>query len=164
MTKRLAAAVPQQATDHQADPCILILEDDRKDRQLLQRLILSVESNARIYCAETISAAKQLASEHFFDAVVFDYSLPDGFGTAFAADLRKSDQENRILLFLISGWPSSFLSIEARKAQIDKTFFKQEFGLRQVALMIRAIRMRHKLLAKSQVSAEILTFPNQRHD
>lgn len=67
---------------------ILLVEDDanilRTNRRILER------EGFNVLCADTLSEARSMLSEHTVDALVLDIMLPDGSGLAFCKEIRSS--------------------------------------------------------------------------
>ena len=67
---------------------LLIIEDSEETVDLI-RLILSNESNIKIFDANTIKDSIDLIKKDIFDIILLDLSLPDGNGTYVCEQVRK---------------------------------------------------------------------------
>ena len=67
---------------------LLIIEDSEETVDLI-RLILSNESDIKIFEANTIKDGMNLIKKDAFDIILLDLSLPDGNGTYICEQVRK---------------------------------------------------------------------------
>ena len=70
---------------------LLIIEDSEETVDLI-RLILSNESDIKIFDANTIKDSINLIKKDIFDIILLDLSLPDGNGTYVCEQVRKSPE------------------------------------------------------------------------
>ena len=70
---------------------ILIVEDDRDVRMLLQHVLL--DAGYAVDCAESVGAARALLREQSYDLVLTDGKLADGSGIAVADDAVARDMK-----------------------------------------------------------------------
>ena len=67
---------------------LLIIEDSEETVDLI-RLILSNESDIKIFDANSIKDSINLIKKDIFDIILLDLSLPDGNGTYVCEQVRK---------------------------------------------------------------------------
>ncbi len=88
---------------------ILVVEDDRGDRQLLTQILERQE--VQTLPAETVADGLALARQESLDAAILDVKLPDGDGIDLFRQIRKIDATLPVIFVTASG--SSNTAIEA---------------------------------------------------
>lgn len=84
-----------------ADPLILLVEDDSRLRDLLQRYL---ESQAlRVRAVANLAGMRAQLAQHHVDLIVLDLMLPDGDGLAACRDLRAAGEATPILILTARG-------------------------------------------------------------
>ncbi|QDU69377.1 sigma-54-dependent transcriptional regulator [Engelhardtia mirabilis] len=74
----------------------LLLDDDRRTREVLARLVDGDDFKARL--APDIATARRLAGERFPDCAILDLDLPDGNGLDFFKELREQGEVEVLIL------------------------------------------------------------------
>ena len=87
---------PAQATPDEDAPHILIVDDDRRIRELLQRYL--AEHGYRISAAENAGEARAKLAGLAFDLIVLDVMMPGESGLDFAASLRRTSSVPILML------------------------------------------------------------------
>jgi two-component system, OmpR family, phosphate regulon response regulator OmpR len=124
-------------------PHILVVDDDRRIRQLLQTYL--VESGFRVTVAPTAREARSRMDGIVFDLIVLDIMMPGESGLAFTAVLRENG--NRVPILMLSALADSGDRIDGLSAGSDdylaKPFEPRELLLRIQNLLRRAAPAPH---------------------
>ena len=71
---------------------ILVLEDEKSQRDVLVRIIEKNFLDSRVYSSESLAKARKLLKEKRFDLFLLDIEVLDGSGIDFAKEIRKIDK------------------------------------------------------------------------
>lgn len=71
---------------------ILVLEDEKSQRDVLVRIIEKNFLDSRVYSSESLAKARKLLKEKKFDLFLLDIEVLDGSGIDFAKEIRKIDK------------------------------------------------------------------------
>ena len=71
---------------------ILLIEDDRQQKELLVKTIEKSYADVKVYDAETIKEASKILEDRTIDLFLIDINLPDGSGLEFAKGIREIPQ------------------------------------------------------------------------
>lgn len=127
---------------------ILLVEDDREDALILERVILRSDlSTAQTEHRETLTAAKQALAADDFDVVLLDLGLPDGDGISALPEIMQSG----VPVLVLTGNDDVELALEAmrRGAQdyILKDCLDASVLSRSVRYAVERQRLHDELLA-----------------
>jgi two-component system phosphate regulon response regulator OmpR len=129
------APVPIRPADDA--PHLLLVDDDRRIRDLLSRYLAS--EGYRITTAETAAAARaKLASLHF-DLLILDVMMPGETGFEFASSIRKSSAVPILMLTARDAAESRITGLElGADDYVSKPFEPRELSLRIANILKRA--------------------------
>ena len=118
-------------------PHLLVVDDDRRLRDLLQRYLAA--NGFRVSAASDAAHARTLIRSIEFDGLVLDVMMPGESGLDLAADLRRS-HDFPILMLTARGEPEDRIAGFERGADdyLAKPFEPRELMLRLTALLRRA--------------------------
>jgi len=132
-------------TDEQAQPRLLIVDDEDFVRDLLEEILEGEDCDVRV--ASSGSEALALFREFPFDAVCTDVGMPGMSGWELAREIRHSNQQ--IPIAVITGWGESVGSNEQKAAGVDWVIAKP-FTADRITELVRDIaRRRESSKAKS---------------
>jgi len=80
----------------------LLLVDDNKDIQKLNKEMLERRGDYKITLAMNLAEAREQISEHCPDLIILDIMLPDGSGLDFIKELRNRHEEKDIPVLLLT--------------------------------------------------------------
>ncbi|MEM9812290.1 MAG: response regulator [Pseudomonadota bacterium] len=123
-------------------PRILVVEDDRVDRQTIWRALRKIDRELDIQFAVTIEDARRRLATTSFRGIVLDNTLPDGFGADLAVELSVHETLSRLPVFILSGWPSPFMETKAEEANVCEVLTKDSFGEDAARRMVAAFLRR----------------------
>lgn len=123
-------------------PRILVVEDDRVDRQTIWRALRKIDRELDIQFAVTIEDARRRLATTSFRGIVLDNTLPDGFGADLAVELSAHETLSRLPVFILSGWPSPFMETKAEEANVCEVLTKDSFGEDAARRMVAAFLRR----------------------
>ncbi len=145
------------------NPLTLVIDDEPDIRELLE--ITLNRMNIQTLCAEDISSAKKLLSEHNFDLCLTDMKLPDGNGLDLVDYIQQT--ERPIPVAVITAHGSMDIAIKAMKKgafdflskPVDLTVLRDlvnnALKLSTPTQIKKERRTRHLLLGNSQSMREI---------
>jgi len=84
-----------------AEPLILLVEDDPRLRDLLERYLAS--QALRVRAVANLAGMRAQLAQHHVDLIVLDLMLPDGDGLTACRDLRAAGDETPILILTARG-------------------------------------------------------------
>jgi two-component system, OmpR family, phosphate regulon response regulator OmpR len=131
------AAVPVPVPPADDAPHLLVVDDDRRIRNLLSRFLSG--EGYRISVAENAAVARaKLASLHF-DLLILDVMMPGETGFDFAKDLRKSSAVPILMLTARDAAESRITGLElGADDYVSKPFEPRELSLRIANILKRA--------------------------
>jgi len=125
--------------DHDTQPHVLVVDDDRRLRDLLQRFLS--ENGFRVTTAQDAAAAWQSLGAFDFDVIVLDVMMPGENGRDFAANLRR---QREVPILMLTAMAESGDRIAGLESGVDdylvKPFEPRELVLRLKAILRRAPR------------------------
>lgn len=121
----------------QAEPHLLVVDDDARLRNLLQRFLS--EQGFRVTAAADAAAARQALHSMAFDLLVLDVMMPGESGLDLTEGLRREGQEVPILMLTAAGAPDDRIAGFERGAD---DYLAKPFDPRELALRIRTILKR----------------------
>jgi two-component system phosphate regulon response regulator OmpR len=131
------AAVPVPIPPADDAPHLLVVDDDRRIRDLLSRF-LSTEGY-RISTADSAAMARAKLSSLSFDLLVLDVMMPGENGFDFARDIRKSSAVPILMLTARDGAESRITGLEiGADDYVAKPFEPRELALRIANILKRA--------------------------
>jgi two-component system phosphate regulon response regulator OmpR len=131
------AAVPIPIPPADDAPHLLVVDDDRRIRDLLSRF-LSTEGY-RISTADSAAMARAKLSSLSFDLLVLDVMMPGENGFDFARDIRKSSAVPILMLTARDGAESRITGLEiGADDYVAKPFEPRELALRIANILKRA--------------------------
>jgi two-component system, response regulator RpfG len=95
---------------------IAIVDDLKSSRQILRKIIESVDSRIVIHDFDRVGSAINWIVDHTPDLVVTDYKLPGADGLQFIEWLRSRPKSRQIPILMISMSNDMFLPMRARDA------------------------------------------------
>jgi two-component system phosphate regulon response regulator OmpR len=133
----MAATKPQAAGVADDAPHLLVVDDDRRLRELLSRFLLA--EGYRVTTAETAAEARlQLASLRF-DLLILDVMMPGETGFEFARTLRSSSNVPILMLTARGEAESRIQGLECGADDyVGKPFEPRELSLRVANILKRA--------------------------
>lgn len=84
-------------------PSVLILDDEEKICQLIQKFLIKSNLFKYVVVSHTVSVALMKIRNEEFDLVIVDYNLPDKLGTEFIDIVTNSEGFKNLKFILISG-------------------------------------------------------------
>ncbi len=118
-------------------PHLLVVDDDERLRQLLQRYLST--NGFRVTVANDAADARAKLGSISFDLLVLDRMMPGESGTAFIASLRKSNQVPVLMLTAMAEANDRIAGLEAGADDyLAKPFEPRELLLRVNAILRRA--------------------------
>jgi two-component system phosphate regulon response regulator OmpR len=128
---------PAQATPDEDAPHILIVDDDRRIRELLQRYL--AEHGYRISAAENAGEARAKLAGLAFDLIVLDVMMPGESGLDFAASLRRTSSVPILMLTARAETEDRIAGLESGVDDyLPKPFEPRELLLRIGTILRRA--------------------------
>lgn len=91
---------------------ILIVDDDKKELEMLQTLFLKWGHESEI--STHLEQARRYIKKQYYDLIVLDFFLPDGFGYKIVPAIR--DQYPNANIIVMTGNNSPALEAKARQA------------------------------------------------
>ncbi|HEX8245965.1 MAG TPA: response regulator [Longimicrobium sp.] len=86
--ERRRGAAPSGEMPGELRARILLVDDDRVDREAVRRLLARVPGQVEVAEADGVLSAIEVLTGGWYDCVVLDYNLPDGDGLTFLRGLR----------------------------------------------------------------------------
>jgi two-component system phosphate regulon response regulator OmpR len=126
-----SAAWAEQAGDE--PPHILVVDDDRRLRDLLQRYLS--ENGFRVTTAGDAATARTRLGSLAFDLIVLDVMMPGESGLDFTSDLRKN---NTVPILLLTAMGEAADRIRGLESGADD-YLPKPFEPRELVLRIRTI-------------------------
>jgi two-component system, OmpR family, phosphate regulon response regulator OmpR len=118
-------------------PHLLVVDDDRRIRDLLSRFLAS--EGYRISTAESAAAARAKLSSLSFDLLILDVMMPGETGFDFARDIRKSSNVPILMLTARDAAQSRITGLEiGADDYVSKPFEPRELTLRIANILKRA--------------------------
>lgn len=118
---------------------LLLIEDFAPDRELYRRCLLSDAEYA--YClleADSVGAGLALCRSHSIDAVLLDYSLPDGTGLEFLEALHAQNNGGSPPVVMVTGEGSERIAVQAIKLGAEDYLVKQDLTPELLQLTMRS--------------------------
>lgn len=140
-------------------PHILVVDDDRRIRQLLQSYL--ADNGFRVSVADSAGEARDKMRGIVFDLVVLDIMMPGETGTAFTESLRT--QNDRVPVLLLSALAETSDRITGLESGSDD-YLSKPFEPRELLLRIRNLLRRNDnaVRGKAEVSFGGFSFNLQR--
>ncbi|HEX7775002.1 MAG TPA: response regulator [Parvibaculum sp.] len=130
-------ATAARATPDEDAPHILIVDDDRRIRELLQRYL--AEHGYRVSAAENAGEARARLAGLAFDLIVLDVMMPGESGLEFAASLRRSSSVPILMLTARAETDDRIAGLESGVDDyLPKPFEPRELLLRIGTILRRA--------------------------
>jgi two-component system phosphate regulon response regulator OmpR len=131
------AAVPIPVPPADDAPHLLVVDDDRRIRDLLSRFLSN--EGYRISTADSAAMARAKLSSLSFDLLVLDVMMPGENGFDFARDIRKSSAVPILMLTARDGAESRITGLEiGADDYVAKPFEPRELALRIANILKRA--------------------------
>lgn len=140
-------------------PHILVVDDDRRIRQLLHSYL--ADNGFRVSVAESAMAAREMMRGIVFDLVVLDIMMPGETGTALTQSLRT--QNDRVPVLMLSALAETSDRIAGLESGSDD-YLPKPFEPRELVLRIRNLLRRNDSAprGKAEVSFGGFSFNLQR--
>lgn len=134
---------------------VLLVEDDFTHAELIQRR-LSQEPGVTVVHAPTVYRARERLGQRAFDLVLLDFSLPDGDGLDFFAEVRK--RFTTLPVIFLTAADSAEICAHALKGGARDYLVKKRNYLDALPGVIRkSAELRGELEAKREASAPEIT-------
>src|ERR1700754_2524714 len=131
------AAVPVPIPPADDAPHLLVVDDDRRIRDLLSRFLSS--EGYRISTADSAAMARAKLSSLSFDLLILDVMMPGETGFEFAKDIRQSSSVPILMLTARDQAESRITGLEIGADENDsKPFEPRELSLRIASILRRA--------------------------
>jgi two-component system, OmpR family, phosphate regulon response regulator OmpR len=131
------AAVPAPVPPADDAPHLLVVDDDRRIRDLLSRYLSS--EGYRITTADTASAARAKLTSLSFDLLILDVMMPGETGFEFARAIRQSSAVPILMLTARDAAESRIIGLElGADDYVAKPFEPRELSLRIANILKRA--------------------------
>ncbi|MAS86760.1 MAG: DNA-binding response regulator [Micavibrio sp.] len=132
-------------------PHILVIDDDDRIRDLLQRFL--AKQDYVVSCAENAQQAKEILAGFEYDLLVLDVMMPGQSGFDFLVEMREKGSDLPVILLTAKGEPAD--RIEGLTIGADDYLVKP-FEPKELLLRIQAILKRaHKYKASAQKDVRI---------
>lgn len=105
---------------------ILIVEDDNKDTILIVRQVRELFPDAKIIPTKSLSEAYQTYRQQTINLVLLDLNLPDGYGPATVAEMRRFNRNTPIVVLTTLG--NDLTVKEAMKNGANHFFLKSKIS------------------------------------
>jgi PAS domain S-box-containing protein len=129
---------------------ILIVEDFAADRELYRRSLLTDPNYTyRLLEAESLAQGRELSQCHQFDAVLLDYSLPDGDGLELLGEL-SARYPNPPPVVMLTGQGSESIAVRAIKLGAQDYLIKRDLTVELLQLTMRKAIENHRLRQQLQ--------------
>jgi two-component system phosphate regulon response regulator OmpR len=132
-------------------PHVLVIDDDRRIRELLSRYLL--ENGYRVTTADCAAAAETRMRGLEFDLLILDVMMPGRSGTDFARELRTTSQ---IPILMLTARAEAEHRVEGLQIGVDD-FLAKPFDPRELLLRIANI-LKRQPAASGEAAAEIARF------
>ena len=139
-------------------PHILVVDDDRRIRQLLQKFLS--ENGFRVSTAGSAAEAREQMQGLAFDLIVLDIMMPGEDGMSFARGLRK---ETELPILMLSARAEVESRIEGFEVGVDD-YLPKPFEPRELLLRIQSVLRRKgpQVTAPSELMLGRVTFHVER--
>ncbi len=139
-------------------PHILVVDDDRRIRQLLQKFLS--ENGFRVSTASSAGEAREQMQGLAFDLIVLDIMMPGEDGMSFARGLRK---ETELPILMLSARSEVESRIEGLEVGVDD-YLPKPFEPRELLLRIQSVLRRKgpEIIAPSEILLGRVTFYVER--
>lgn len=107
---------------------ILLVDDDRVDREFLIRSIRQNDLSSNIVEVSSACDSMLIFKQHFFDVVFLDYRLSDDCGFNVLEQMRKVRPERTSAIIMMSGAENESVSVQAIKAGAQDFIIKSEIN------------------------------------
>ncbi|WP_373505593.1 response regulator [Aestuariivirga sp.] len=134
-------------------PHILVVDDDRRIRQLLQTYLL--ENDFRVSVAASAAEAREKMRGFMFDLLVLDIMMPGESGLEFTQSLRGDG--NRVPVLMLSALADSSDRIAGLEKGSDD-YLPKPFEPRELLLRIRALLRRQEVQGRSRAEVQFGPF------
>jgi two-component system phosphate regulon response regulator OmpR len=134
----MMAPVPAPIPPADDAPHLLVVDDDRRIRDLLSRFLTG--EGYRISTAETAAAARAKLGGMSFDLLILDVMMPGETGFEFAKSIRKTSAVPILMLTARDGAESRITGLEmGADDYVSKPFEPRELSLR-IASILKRVR------------------------
>jgi PAS domain S-box-containing protein len=118
---------------------LLLIEDFAPDRELYRRCLLSdAEYSYRLLEADSVEAGLELCRAQMIDAVLLDYSLPDGNGIEFLQALHIQSNGGSPPVVMVTGKGDERLAVQAIKLGAEDYLVKRDLTPELLQLTMRS--------------------------
>jgi len=143
---------------------VLILEDNEADAFLLEKVLVSYNSDIQVITCKYIQSARnELSSGQIFDLALLDMKLPDGSGLDFLIDLRKAIPS--VLIIMLTGSGDEEVAVAALKAGADDYLVKRPGYQKTLAGLLPAALEKSQIRQKREErSIEVIYLKSDQAD
>lgn len=134
-------------------PHVLIVDDDRRLRELLKSFLSANE--CRVSAVDGAAEARKRMQGMAFDLVVLDVMMPGESGLEFARGLR--EQGNQVPILMLSALSDTEDRISGLTAGVDD-YLAKPFEPRELLLRVQAILKRHAAVQPGQPQVNEVRF------
>ena len=140
---------------------ILIVDDDKLDRQLYRRhLSNDIAHSYRISEAESCREALCFCAHEAPDCVLLDYVLPDDNGITCMSKLKKTSRASELPVIMLTGHGSESIAVEAIKSGADDYLPKRDLSTINLSRSIEHVVAKSKLKRQLDMEKKSLTESN----
>tara|TARA_R110002050_G_scaffold1244_4_gene8711 strand:- start:142559 stop:144253 length:1695 start_codon:yes stop_codon:yes gene_type:complete len=138
---------------------ILIVDDDKIDRESIRRALKLPDPASRIFEVESVDEALPLLNEHHFDVILLDYNLPQRNGIELLLEVQGDTSIEGTAIIMMSSNEEDDLALECIRAGAQDFLTKTEvsaFRLSRAIINARARSdMEHKLFKSYTKTKEL---------
>ena len=107
---------------------ILIVDDDKVDRESIRRSLKSSNSSSRIHEVESVDEALAILKEQHFDLILLDYNLPQRNGIELLLELQSDVDMKATAIIMMSSNEEDELALECIRAGAQDFLTKTEIN------------------------------------
>lgn len=116
---------------------ILLVDDDRVDREIINRALRKSELKVNVTEAETVDEGLKHYNDEIFDIILLDYRMPQRDGIEMILELRNEPKDMSIAIVMMSSSENENLALECLRAGAQDFLVKSD---------ITASRLRRAML------------------
>lgn len=121
---------------------ILIVDDDKVDREGIRRILSIPESPCSTQEAESVDEALRLIQKQIFDVILLDYNLPQRNGIELLLELHGDSRNNSTAIIMMSSNEEDALALECIRAGAQDFLTKTEISVFRLNRAIISARAR----------------------
>ncbi len=156
---------------HDRFTSVLLVDDDKVDREMVQRLLKKSQLKYSVIEANTVDEGLEAFRIHSFDVILLDYRMPMRNGDEMIVELRNNFVNNGCAIIVLSTSEEEQLAIKCLKMGAQDVIVKSELTVNRIITAIKNARARFELElqqkklyldAKKAAASDLLTgLPNR---